>query len=66
MTTIEKVKRALKNRWVSNFRLIVELKTSSADRELRRLRETEPIQERWKKETINGVVVRYKQYRIGA
>ena len=41
-TIIKGVERLLKQGWYSNFQVCMELKSASADRELRRLRENPP------------------------
>ena len=41
-TIIKGVERLLKDDWYSNFQICMELKSASADREMRRLRENPP------------------------
>ena len=41
-TIIKGVERLLKSGWYSNFQICMELKSASADREMRRLRENPP------------------------
>ena len=42
MTLKEKVTELLKTGWYSNFQINMQLKSSSADREMRRIRENPP------------------------
>ena len=65
MTLEEKVIEALKHNWCSEFRLNNIVKSASGGRIMRFLRAKQPllIMERKRKETIDGAIKNYKEFR---
>ena len=67
-TKRQRLIKLLKKNWLSNWKACYLIKSAHADREIRRIRENPPVnyelQERNRKEKIQGHTTVYKEYML--